>query len=279
MTDDSTVRPGVVSQHVDLRHGQAPFPQDPQGPGAGRPRRHDGVARRLRLGDRPHLRVVRGALEPRGNPPAPLLAPRGAMPAVRGQPDGRAFARRAQGSRPRLSGAWRVAPSPAATVRCVARRRASGGVDDAAACPLVATVGPLDLPLDVGPHEWLGVLVGPGGDVCIGSSRVNATVQSTAMVLSLAKKPASCWSRTGDMPSTATVMVVGGVQRPAGEDPHHGEEARHDRLHDQVAAAADGRERLPARQLGEHRRPEDEAREQDDDLDHHPGDSASGRPG
>ena len=37
-----------------------------------------------------------------------------------------------------------------------------------------------------------------------------ATVHSTAIVLSLARKPASCWSSSGDMPTTFPVWVKAG---------------------------------------------------------------------
>ena len=86
--------------------------------------------------------------------------------------------------------------------------QAGGGLARIGVCrvrstgPLLAPVGPLDLALDVGPQQWFGVLVGAVGCTCERVMRVNATVQSTAMVQSLARNPASCWSSTGDMPNT-----------------------------------------------------------------------------
>jgi hypothetical protein len=49
---------------------------------------------------------------------------------------------------------------------------------------------------------------------------MKATVHRTAMVLSLARNPASCWSSTGDMPTTCPLVVIGGVEGSFGEDPH-----------------------------------------------------------
>src|ERR1700728_357149 len=88
------VRPRVLPQHLDLRYRPDALPARPEGPGARRPRRHHGVAQLLRARDRPDFGVVRGAAQPRGHPPAPLVAPRGALPPMRGEPDRRALARR-----------------------------------------------------------------------------------------------------------------------------------------------------------------------------------------
>ena len=98
------------------------------------------------------------------------------------------------------------------------------------------------------------------------------------MVLSLARNPASCWSSRGVM-STTFLMGVGGVERVAGEDPHDGEEARHDRLHHEVAAATERRELRRSRQFREHRCPQHEARQPGRRARSRPGPGRSERPG
>ena len=103
----------------------------------------------------------------------------------------------------------------------------------------------------------------PGARVMI----TKATVQRTAMVPSLATNPASCWSRSGVMPTTVPEWRERGVQGVAGEDPHDREEARHDRLHDEVTAPPERGQARCSGELGQHRRPQHEARRQHHELE------------
>ena len=81
-----------------------------------------------------------------------------------------------------------------------AARRWTGGRWTGPAVASLPALGPLDLALHVGPHSgssspavsavWARVMI------------TNATLQRTAIVLSLARKPANCWSRSGERPAT-----------------------------------------------------------------------------
>ena len=81
-------------------------------------------------------------------------------------------------------------------------RRHGQGPGGRAGRPLAPfpAVGAFDLAFDVGPHQRIGVL---GPVVSAAWARVmitKATVHRTAMVLSLARNPASCWSSSGVRP-------------------------------------------------------------------------------
>src|SRR5579862_9594043 len=106
-----TPRPRVLPQHLALRHGAHALPAGAQGPGSRQPPRLDGMAAVLRAGHRPRLGVLRGAPQPRGDPTAPLLAPRGALRPVRRRGHRRALPRRPPQRRPRLAGT-RPGPPP-----------------------------------------------------------------------------------------------------------------------------------------------------------------------
>ena len=160
------------------------LPARPEGPGARRPRRHHGVAGLLRARGRPHLGVVRRAAEPRGHPPAPVVAPRRALPAVRRRTRRPSSRSTSCGARrwpeaglevpEQTHRAWRarplhaVCPSPQrarprstvdGAVADEGRRGRPGRLSRAMSAPL-PRCGALDLAFDVGPHQGLGVLAG-----------------------------------------------------------------------------------------------------------------------
>ena len=92
------------------------------------------------------------------------------------------------------------------------------------------------------------------------------------MVPSLARKPATSWSARGVRPADPTGVVEGRVQGVAGQDPHHGEETRDDRLDDEVPGAAQGRQLRGARYRGEHGEPQHHAGRQEHQVEEGPGD-------
>ena len=146
----------------------------------------------------------------------------------------------------------------------------SGGV---VACgpvgALIAAFRPFYLALDVGPDERFGVLFGARRDMrpCHEGERNGPEHGDGAQ---FGQESGQLLVEDRRHAQHADVVVIGGVERPVGEDPHHREETRDDGLHDQVAAPAESREPWCPRQLGEDGGPEDEAREKHDDLDHHP---------
>ena len=99
---------------------------------------------------------------------------------------------------------WSCSWGPLCPGPRTAAPRSSGWGTGPPVAPLAA-LGALDLALHVGPHQRIGVL---GRRSRLARVMItNATVQSTAMVLSLARKPANSWSRRGDRPATVPGWV------------------------------------------------------------------------
>ena len=224
----------------------------------------------LRVGDRPDLRVVRRALEPRGQPPPALLATRRAVPAVRRQPDGRALVGGSPGSRARLT-LSPAAPPLAPAGSCVGRsfgwsrptaasispsglagsaRSISRSTSDQISGSVSSSspsdhLGPAHDDEGHGPQDGDGAELGQRSRPVADRGRVTSPPR---------------WR--GCRPGTA----VGGrrSRRPRGSSAQWT-----GRSGSRPRARAE-RCRVPGRSR-EHRRPEDESRQQDDELEHHAG--------
>ncbi len=193
----------------------------------------------------------------------------------RGQAEGSsdrdgAVARPAASACPRTRKYHRHAHTPLIVPRQdAAARRWTGGRRPGQPWRRSPALRPLDLTLDVGPHQRL-VLAGGLGRLGPRHDHERHRPQDGDRA-QLGQEAGQLLVEQRRQADHRAVVAERRVQRVAGEDPDDGEEARHDRLHDQVPAPAESRQARGARELGEDGRPQDEARGQHDELDHDPG--------